>query len=48
MINPNENVPDELVDAVKREMKQNPATSNAEVDDGQSPGFLLCPVRRRR
>ncbi|KAH8087475.1 Glycylpeptide N-tetradecanoyltransferase, partial [Filobasidium floriforme] len=33
MINPGGNVPDELVDAVKREMQQNPATQSAQVDD---------------
>jgi hypothetical protein len=35
MINPSGNVPDELVDAVKREMQQNPATQSAQVDDGK-------------
>jgi hypothetical protein len=35
MINPGGNVPDELVDAVKREMQQNPATQSAQVDDGK-------------
>lgn len=34
-INPGGNVPDELVDAVKREMQQNPATQSAQVDDGK-------------